>query len=197
VVGAAGPGLPGPVVTATATSITVLLNIAAGAPVGPADVTVSATPSVPGGFTVQAAVIPPPSILSISPGMNAGGTPINSSIYVVFSQPMNIATFTNSNITLRLTSNQGQGWITIPIGISADATGRVLTITPNSLLAVNSQYYLYLSSGITDATAAHNSINSLRSIFQHRLQRQHHVSPTVSLQPACIEHGGHQCADSA
>jgi hypothetical protein len=165
VVGAAGPGLPGPVVTATTTSVTVNINIASGAPVGPADVTVSATPTVPGGFTVQAVVIPPPSILSISPGMNAGGTPINSSIYVVFSQPMNIATFTNSNITLRLTSNQGQGWITIPISISADATGRVLTITPNSLLAVNSQYYLYLSSGITDATAAHNSINTYGQYF--------------------------------
>jgi hypothetical protein len=67
---------------------------------------------------VQAVVIPPPSIISISPGMNAGGVPINSSFYVVFSQPMDITTFTNSNVTLRLTSNQGQGWITIPIGIS-------------------------------------------------------------------------------
>jgi hypothetical protein len=165
VLGAAGPGLPGPVVTATATSVTVPISIASGAPVGPADVTVSGAPTVPGGFTVQAVVIPPPSILSISPGMNVGGAPINSSIYVVFSQPMNIATFTNSNITLRLTSNQGQGWITIPIGISVDATGRVLTITPSSLLAVNSQYYLYLSNGITDATAAHNSINAYGQYF--------------------------------
>ncbi|MGA2086827.1 MAG: Ig-like domain-containing protein, partial [Terracidiphilus sp.] len=61
--------------------------------------------------------------------------------------------------------NQGQGWITIPIGINVDATGRVLTITPNSLLAVNSQYYLYLTNGITDATAAHNSINTYGEYF--------------------------------
>jgi len=40
-----------------------------------------------------------------------------------------------------------------------DATGRVLTITPNTPLAVNSQYYLELTSGIKDATAAGNSIN--------------------------------------
>jgi hypothetical protein len=179
VLGAAGPGLPGPVVTATATSVTVPISIASGAPVGPADVTVSATPSVPGGFTVQAVVIPPPSILSISPGMNAGGTPINSSLYVVFSQPMNIATFTNSNITLRLTSNQGQGWITIPIGISVDATGRVLTITPSSLLAVNSQYYLYLTSGITDATAAHNSINAYGQYF-NTVFSANTTAPTVT-----------------
>jgi hypothetical protein len=168
VVGAAGPGLPGPVVTATATSITVNVNIDAAAPLGPAGVTITtggSSQNVAGGFTVQAVVIPSPSILSISPGMNAGGVPINSNFFVVFSQPMNIATFTNSNISLRLTSNQGQGWITIPIGISVDATGRVLTITPSSPLAVNSQYYLYLSSGITDATAAHNSINSYGQYF--------------------------------
>jgi hypothetical protein len=168
VVGAAGPGLPGPVTYISATSVSVSVNIASGAPVGPANVSIAtggSTQSVAGGFTVQPAVIPAPSILSISPGMNAGGIPSNSNFYVVFSQPMNGATFTSSNVTLRLTSNQGQGWITIPISLSLDATGRVLTIMPSSLLAVNSQYYLYLSSGITDATAAHNSINSYGQYF--------------------------------
>ncbi|MFZ1084781.1 MAG: Ig-like domain-containing protein [Terracidiphilus sp.] len=181
VVGAAGPGQPGPVTYNSPTSVTVTLNIAAGAPVGPAGVTIAtggSTQSVAGGFTVQAAVIPPPSILSISPGMNAGGIPINSNFYVVFSQPMNIATFTNSNITLRLTSNQGQGWITIPIGISGDATGRVLTIMPSTPLAVNSQYYLYLTNGITDSTAAHNSINAYGQYF-NTVFTASTVSPTV------------------
>jgi hypothetical protein len=164
VVGAAGPGLPGPVVTASATSITVNVSIDATAPVGPAGVSVSTGESVAGGFTVQTVVIPPPSILSISPGMNVGGVPINSNFYLVFSQPMNIATFTTGNVALYLTSNH-QGWIAIPIGLSVDATGRVLTITPSSPLAVNSQYYLSLSSNITDATAAHNSINSYGEYF--------------------------------
>jgi methionine-rich copper-binding protein CopC len=181
VVGAAGPGLPGPVTFNSATSVSVSVNIAAGAPVGPADVSIAtggSTQSIAGGFTVQAAVIPPPSIISISPGMNAGGIPINSNFYVVFSQPMNIATFTNSNMSLRLTSNQGQGWITIPIGISGDATGRVLTITPSSPLAVNSQYYLYLSSGIKDSTAAGNSINNYGQYF-NTVYTASTVSPTV------------------
>ena len=186
VVGAAGPGLPGPVVTATATSVTVNVNIASGAPVGPADVTVSATPAVPGGFTVQAVVIPPPSILSISPGMNTGGVPINSNFYVVFSQPMNIATFTNSNMSLQLTSNQGQGWIQVPITINVDATGRVLTITPNSPLAVNSQYYLYLSSGITDATAAHNSINSYGQYFNTVFSANTTPATVVAFNPPAL-----------
>ncbi|MGB7984257.1 MAG: Ig-like domain-containing protein [Terracidiphilus sp.] len=181
VVGAAGPGQPGPVTFNSAHSVSVTVNIASGAPVGPADVTIATGGSsqiVAGGFTVQAAVIPPPSILSISPGMNAGGIPINSNFYVVFSQPMNLATFTNSNMSLRLTSNQNQGWITIPIGISGDATGRILTITPSSPLAVNSQYYLYLSSGIKDSTAAGNSINNYGQYF-NTVYTASTVSPTV------------------
>jgi hypothetical protein len=54
-VGGAPAGSPGPVLSATATSITVVLNIAANAPLGPADVVVktgSSTQEVPGGFAV-------------------------------------------------------------------------------------------------------------------------------------------------
>jgi hypothetical protein len=174
VVGAAGPGLPGPVISASATSITVSVSIASGAPLGPADVSVTtggSTQSVPGGFTVEAASIPAPSIISFSPGLNAcipncnygsyGTVPINSVFTVVFSQPMNRNTFivspaANPTVLLYLESNPG-GQITIPITTSLDATGRVLTITPNVLpLAVNSQYYIELiangSNYIKDAT---------------------------------------------
>ena len=152
VVGAAGPGLPGPVVTATATTITVNVNIAAGAPVGPAGVSISTGESVPGGFTVQAAVIPAPSLLSISPGVNVGGMPINSNITAVFSQPMNRTTINTSTVLLYLVSNQGQGWYQVPGTVDMDASGRVMTFTPNALLAVNSQYYLLLTNSIKDAT---------------------------------------------
>jgi hypothetical protein len=159
--GAAGPGLPGPVVaaSATATSVTVLVDIASGAPLGPADVTVTTggTPiNYPGGFTVQPVVIPAPSVISFSPGINAGGIiPINSNLIAVFSQPMNRTTFTTGSggtVLLYLTSNQNQGWIPVTISANLDASGRVLTITPSSLLAVNSQYYLEITSGLKDAT---------------------------------------------
>jgi len=76
-----------------------------------------------------------------------------AALYVVFSQPMNIATFTNSNNNFATDQQSGSGLDYHTNRINADATGRVLTITPISLLAVNSQYYLSLSSGITDATA--------------------------------------------
>jgi hypothetical protein len=169
VVGAAGPGLPGPVVTATATSVTVSVSIAAGAPVGPAEVWVTtggSTQLVPGGFTVQAVSIPAPSIISFSPGLNSGSTgptgtvPINSAFTVVFSQPMNRNTFiaspaANPTVLLYLESNPS-GQVTVGITLSVDATGRVLTITPSAPLAVNSQYYIELISNgpniIKDAT---------------------------------------------
>jgi hypothetical protein len=163
-VGGAPAGTPGPVVSATATSVTVSISIGPAAPLGPADVTVTTGAvgiPVPGGFTVQAAVIPAPSLISLSPGVAAGGAvPINSNFIAVFSQPMNRTTFTNSGtsgtVVLYLTSNPG-GWVQIPVSLSVDATGRVLTITPNALLAVNSTYYLEMTSGIKDATAAGNS----------------------------------------
>jgi hypothetical protein len=190
VVGAAGPGLPGPVTFNSATSISVSVNIDAAAPVGPADVTIAtggSTQSVAGGYTVQAAVIPAPSIISISPGMNnAGGVPINSSFYVVFSQPMDATTFTTSNVTLRLTSNQNQGWITIPVGLHLDATGRVLTITPSTLLAVNSQYYLNLTSGIKDSTAAGNSINGYGNYFNTVFSASTTAPTVVAFNPPAL-----------
>jgi hypothetical protein len=194
VVGAAGPGLPGPVTFNSATSLSVSVNIDAAAPVGPAGITVTtggSSQNVAGGFTVQAAVIPAPSILSISPGMNAGGIPINTSFYVVFSQPMNRTTFTTSptpspTVTLQLTSNQGQGWIQVPITINVDAAGRVLTITPSAPLAVNSQYYLNLTSGITDATIAGNPINSYGQYFTTVFSASTTVPTVVAFNPPAL-----------
>jgi len=106
---------------------------------------------VPGGFTVQAAVIPAPSLLSVSPGVNAGGVPINSNFIFVFSQPMNRTTLNTSTIEFWLVSNPS-GWVSLPGTVTVDATGRVATFTPTSLLAVNSQYYMLLTNGIKDAT---------------------------------------------
>ncbi len=109
-VGGAAPGTPGPVIaaTATATSVQVSISIASGAPLGPATVSVDAQ-SVAGGFTVEAASIPAPSVTSLSPGNSAGGMPINSSIVAVFSQPMNQTTITTSSVLLNLVSNPNQG----------------------------------------------------------------------------------------
>jgi hypothetical protein len=153
-VGGAPAGTPGPVVSATATSVTVSVSIASGAPLGPAGVSVTTgvqTQSVAGGFTVQAAVIPAPSVISLSPGNSAGGMPINSSIIAVFSQPMNRTTINTSSVEVWLVSNPS-GWVTVPGTVNVDATGRVMTFTPIGLLAVNAEYYLLMTNAIKDAT---------------------------------------------
>jgi hypothetical protein len=150
-------GTPGPVNTASATSVTFCITIASGAPLGPVEVTTNTgaeMENVPGGFTVQAATIPPPSVSLISPGLATGGNmPINSSIIAVFSQPMMRSTITTSTVTLQQYPVNGQsGYPYISGTVNLDATGRVMTFTPNSLLPVNSQFYFYLTNGIYDAT---------------------------------------------
>ncbi|MGB6744794.1 MAG: Ig-like domain-containing protein [Terracidiphilus sp.] len=154
-VGGAADGVSGPVVVNNATNLTAQLVISAGATLGPVDVITTTGPeveNVPGGFTIQAATIPAPSLLSLSPGSNAGGMPLNSSIIAVFSQPMNRTTITTSTVLLYLTSNPGQGNIPVTGTVTVDPTGRVMTFTPSSLLAVNSTYYLQMTNSIKDAT---------------------------------------------
>ena len=143
-------------VVSTPTQLVATITIPNGTPLGPVTVTTttsSEVETVPAGFTVQAAVIPPPSLLSISPGINAGGVPINSIFTFVFSQPMNRTTITTSTVEMWLVSQNPTGnWVTVPGTIVVDAAGRTVTFTPNSLLAVNAQYYLLLTNGIKDAT---------------------------------------------
>jgi methionine-rich copper-binding protein CopC len=137
------------------TQLTVNITIGAGAPLGPVTVvttTGAEVENVPGGFTIQPTVPPSPTLVSLSPGANAGGMPLNSDIVAVFSEPMKRTTLTTSTVLLYLISNPGQGYIPVTGTVTVDATGRVMTFTPASLLAVNSQYYLELQSGIQSAT---------------------------------------------
>jgi len=136
------------------TQLTVNITIGAATSPGPFDVqttTGGEMETVPGGFTVQPVSVPAPTLISLSPGPNAGGVPINSSFIGVFSQPMNRTTITTSTVTLTLTSNPN-GQVSVPGTVNVDAAGRVVTFTPNSLLAPNSTYYLNLTGAIQSAT---------------------------------------------
>ena len=152
--GSGGSGITVNSVTVnSATNLTANITIASNAPTGPVTVTTTTggeVETVPGGFTVDPVTVPSPTLLSLSPGASAGGMPINSNIIAVFSQPMNRTTITTSTVTLTLTSNPGSN-VSTPITLSLDATGRVLTITPTSLLAINSTYNLIMTGGIQDA----------------------------------------------
>ncbi len=135
------------------TNLTANITIGASTTTGPVDVATTTGgegETVPGGFTVDPASVPSPTLLSLSPGASAGGMPINSNIIAVFSQPMNRTTLTGSTVSLTLTSNPN-GNISVPLTLNLDATGRVLTITPGTLLGVNSTYNLIMTGGIQDA----------------------------------------------
>ena len=151
-----GPGITvGAVTVSDATDLSAAITISSGAALGPVDVVVTTgaeVESVPGGFTVQAAVIPAPTVISLSPPPYAGGMPINSNIIAVFSQPMDRSTINTSTVLLYLDSNPNQGYIPVSGTVNLDATGRVMTFIPSALLAVNSQYYLDLTNSIQDAT---------------------------------------------
>ncbi|HVU45322.1 MAG TPA: Ig-like domain-containing protein [Terracidiphilus sp.] len=154
-VGGAAAGTAGPVTVNSPTNLTAQLIISSGAALGPVTVVTTTggeVENVPGGFTIQPATIPAPTLLSLSPGSNAGGMPINSNIIAVFSQPMNRTTITTSSVLLYLNSNPGQGNIPVAGTVNVDPTGRVMTFAPSSLLAVNSTYYLQMTNAIKDAT---------------------------------------------
>lgn len=141
------------VTVSNSSTLTANITIGASTPTGPVTVVTTTggeVETVPGGFTIDPATVPSPTLLSLSPGASAGGMPINSNIIAVFSQPMNRSTITTSTVTLTLTSNPN-GSVAVPINLNLDATGRILTITPTSLLGVNSTYNLILTNGIQDA----------------------------------------------
>ncbi len=156
-VGGAAEGVAGPVTVTNATTLTASLVLDAAAALGPRDVTVTTgaeVDTVAGGFTVQSPTIAAPTVLSISPGENAGGMPSNSTIIVVFSEPMSRPTITAANILLYLTSNQNNGSIPVAGTVNLDASGRIMTFTPTAPLAVNSTFSLQLSSAIQSAGGA-------------------------------------------
>jgi hypothetical protein len=162
-VGGAADGVSGPVTVNSPTNLTAQLIISSSAALGPVDVittTGGEVENVPGGFTIQPATPPSPTLLSLSPGPNVGATPgsptpgmpLNSAIIAVFSEPMSRTTITTSTVLLYLTSNPSQGSIAVTGTVVLDPTGRVVTFTPSSLLAVNSTYNFQLTSGIQSAT---------------------------------------------
>ncbi len=153
-VGSGAEGAAGSVTVNSTTSLAATLTIDPSAGYGPRDLTIttgSEVETVPGGFTVQPQSVSPPSLISISPGINVGGDiTINSNIVVVFSQPMDRTTINTGSMTMQLYQNGT--FISVLGTVSLDAAGRVATFTPNSLLAPNSQFYFTLSSNIKDAT---------------------------------------------
>jgi len=144
-VGGAAAGIAGPITVTGNTSATASLSISAGATLQGQNVVVTTGTEVEmvvNGFTVQNNSTTPPTLVSVTPGNGTTGAPLNTAITVQWSEPMNRASFTSASFFLYDTTT---GAYPFPATISLDASGRISTITPSQLLAVDRTYYIYMN----------------------------------------------------
>jgi len=141
-------------VVSSATSLTTDITIDADATLGPRDVVITTGAevlTVANGFTVTNVDVTAPALLRISPASGTTGVPLNTAVTAEFNEPLNRSTVTSATFQLYDTVT-GQF---IGATVSLDATGRVATLTPSQLLAVNRTHYAYLNSPITDVAGNH------------------------------------------
>jgi len=157
-VGGAAEGVFGPVTVNSSTSATVMLTIDQAAALGSRDVIVQTTLpdnsvqmlTVNAGFTVQNVSTTPPSLVSLSPASNAQNVPVNARVTMAFNEPLNRASVTSDNIYIVPTSYgcyyayYGSTPRT-PATLTVDASGRIVTLIPSSLLAVGTTYTVCLN----------------------------------------------------
>jgi hypothetical protein len=171
-VNGAAIGAYGTVVVTNSTTAVATLTIDPAATLGARNVTVQ-TPGTPAqiiavnnGFTVQSTVPTAPTIITVAPAHGSTGVPINTSYTVVFSGPIDPATAGSNNAILSRTQDGCSTSLAVASAINVDASGRILTLTPSSVLAVGNGYYFCLNSnappyikdpsGLTIGGAAYN-----------------------------------------
>ena len=143
------------VVTVTGpTTANATLTIAAAATLGARDVRVQTGAEVldvNGGFTVQSASPTAPGVTFVSPAQGSTGVPTNTAVTLQFSAPLNRTTVTTANIRLVDTVTQGQCYssytTTTPGTVQVDASGRVVTLTPATVLSVGRAYGICVNYG--------------------------------------------------
>jgi hypothetical protein len=134
------------------TTATATLTIVAGATLGPRNVNVDTNGEaldVLAGFTIQSTSPTPPTVTVASPLSGEVNVPVNTSIAIQFSAPLNRDTVSAANI--RLTDGVLQGGCTLgqttPGVVTVDASARVVTFTPTAVLAVGRMYYACVNWG--------------------------------------------------
>jgi hypothetical protein len=151
-VGGGAAGAPGPITVTSPTTATASLNISAGATLQPQNIVVTTGGEilqVINGFTVQNSSTTPPTVISFNP--SSTNVPLNAVVTVQWSQPMDRTRFTSTNFYLY----DIRTGLNVPATNAVDASGRITSITPTQLLAVNRTYYFYVNpvagTGIQDA----------------------------------------------
>ncbi len=167
-----GSGATGTLTINNAYTATATLTVDANATLGSRNVTVTTGTqilTVTNGFTVQADTTTPPSVTYVSPTRGAQNVPINSRITVVFSEPMNPASFAGNTILSGpggvYTDVCGFGQSVVPVSTSLDASGRILTVTPAAQLSVGSGYALSLNFNCNAQYISDQSGNVLPALY--------------------------------
>lgn len=147
-VGGAAAGANGPIQVTSPTTATASLTIASGATLGAYNVTVTdptdGTLTVTNGFTIQAASPVAPQIVATTPPNNATGVPTNTRYRFELQEPIQNAS--SSSVVMfdeaitGYNCNPGTTASVVPSLVTTDASGRIVTITPNQDLKVGDNY---------------------------------------------------------
>ena len=140
-VGGGSAGQPGPVVVTGPNSFTATLAIQSGASIGPHSVTVTTNSEqeiAVNGYTLINCSTTAPTMIGTNPAANTTGVPLNAAVQVEFNAPIDRTTLNGADFILHDTVTG----LNVAASVSVDASGRIITLTPSQLLAVNRQYYM-------------------------------------------------------
>jgi large repetitive protein len=105
----------------------------------------------PQNFTFQTVPVvdrTPPQVTAVDPANGAAGVPINPLVRVRFSERVDATTVTSGNILLYPVVTGLN--VIVPGSVTLSSDGLTATFTPGSALQAETQYGVYLTSGITD-----------------------------------------------
>ncbi len=144
-VGGGAVGAAGPVTVSSSGALTATLAIQSGATAGPRNVVVKTgteQETAVNGFTVQTCTTTAPTVFSTNPVAGATSVPLNATVQVQFTAPINRTALDATDFVL---SDPATGQY-VPATVSLDASGRIMTLTPSALLAVGHTYYIQFGS---------------------------------------------------
>ena len=126
------------------TQITTNITIDANATLGPRDVVVTTNSQVLtvfGGFTVNDVDITAPAILTVSPANGTIDVPLNVVPTIEMNEPLDRNSVATASSVVLYDGFLGQF---VPSTVTLDVTGRIITVVPTQLLAVNRNYTVYI-----------------------------------------------------
>ena len=138
---------------ASSTSITATFTIAANAPTGAQNVTVTGSGNTSGSQTFTVTALSP-TVTSTNPAIGATAVPINRKVTAAFSKPMDPVTITAVTFTLASGTTNVTGVVTY------NAASNIATFAPAANLAANTAFTATITTGAKDLAG-----NSLASNF--------------------------------